>query len=235
MADDRVTADIQRLVAEHHQAVYGYAYRLTASAADAEDLTQQVFLVAQEKLHQLRHAGSARKWLLTIVRSRFFRTSQRPQPIPATSLGLDLDLVPAREEKAWRVDAAGLQRAIDALSPDFRIVLAMYYFEECSYREIAEQLGLPLGTVMSRLARAKRHLRSELDGGENGDRPHLPERPSGCDAQMGTGYPPGAVFAPPQVARRSAVPTAGAGLAPGLAGKVLRAAKGPREDRSHGP
>ena len=162
MAEDRVSADVQRLVAEHQRAVYSYAFRLTASAADAEDLTQQVFLIAQEKLHQLRQVASARKWLFTILRNQFLRVWQRQRPILATSLGLDLELVPAPEEKVRRVDPTGLQQAIDALGAEHRVVLAMFYFEECSYREIAEQLGLPIGTVMSRLARAKRTLRSAL-------------------------------------------------------------------------
>jgi RNA polymerase sigma-70 factor (ECF subfamily) len=55
-----------------------------------------------------------------------------------------------------------LQQALAALSEPHRVVVLMYYFEDCSYREIAEQLDLPIGTVMSRLARAKRHLRDWL-------------------------------------------------------------------------
>ena len=57
---------------------------------------------------------------------------------------------------------AELQAAIDELPAEFRVVVAMFYFEECSYREIAEKLDLPMGTVMSRLARAKGHLRAKL-------------------------------------------------------------------------
>ncbi len=60
------------------------------------------------------------------------------------------------------MDTAELQAAIDELPAEFRVVVAMFYFEECSYREIAEKLDLPIGTVMSRLARAKGHLRSKL-------------------------------------------------------------------------
>ena len=60
------------------------------------------------------------------------------------------------------MDSAELQAAIDELPAEFRVVVAMFYFEECSYREIAEKLDLPIGTVMSRLARAKGHLRAKL-------------------------------------------------------------------------
>ena len=60
------------------------------------------------------------------------------------------------------VDSAELQAAIDELPAEFRLVVAMFYFEDCSYRDIAEKLDVPIGTVMSRLARAKGHLREKL-------------------------------------------------------------------------
>ncbi len=75
---------------------------------------------------------------------------------------MNLEMVPAKDENGQAVDSAELQAAIDELTPEFRVVVAMFYFEDCSYREIAEKLDLPMGTVMSRLARAKGHLRSKL-------------------------------------------------------------------------
>jgi RNA polymerase sigma-70 factor (ECF subfamily) len=171
MADDRVTADIRALVAEHHQAVYRYAFRLTGSVPDAEDLTQQVFLIAQQRLGQLRRPESARSWLFAILRSCFFKTRQRPQPVAATSVGVNLDALPSEPEEIDGIDPAQLQQAINGLSVEFRVVVAMFYFEDCSYREIAEQLDVPMGTVMSRLARAKRQLRSVLFEAEPPRRP----------------------------------------------------------------
>ena len=163
MADEDAKSRIEWLVAEHHQAVYAYAFRLAGSATDAEDLTQQVFLVAQQRVDQLRRRQSARSWLFTILRHCFLRTWQRRRPVAATTVGLDLESVPAADP-GEPIDAVGLQRALDELPTDFRLVLLMYYFEDRSYREIAEDLGLPIGTVMSRLARAKGHLRSNLLG-----------------------------------------------------------------------
>ncbi len=153
--------NLARLVAEHHEAVYRYAYRLTGSVPDAEDLTQQVFLAAQEGLEQLRRPESVRSWLFTILRNRFFNTCRREQPMAATSVGVDLDTLPS-PENGEPIDSARLQEALGGLGPEFRVVLAMFYFEQRSYREIAEALQLPMGTVMSRLARAKRHLRARL-------------------------------------------------------------------------
>lgn len=159
--------DVAQLVAEHHRAVYGFAYRLTGSVHDAEDLTQQVFLVAQQKLGQLRKIESTRSWLLTIARNHFLKTCQKRQPTPAANLKLDVDTIPSQTPKVEEIDRERLQEAINQLPEEFRVVLVLYYFQQRSYREIAEDLGVPMGTVMSRLARAKGHLRSKLFAAEH--------------------------------------------------------------------
>jgi RNA polymerase sigma-70 factor (ECF subfamily) len=164
MANERVGMDVAQLVAEFHQAVYRYAFRLAGSVPDAEDLTQQVFLTAQEKLGQLRRVESAQGWLFAILRNCFLKGRQRSRPIAATNIRLDIDTVPAEMPREVEIDRDRLQEAVDQLPPPFRVVLVMFYFEECSYRQIAEQLDLPIGTVMSRLARAKRYLRMRLLG-----------------------------------------------------------------------
>ncbi|MHC4398071.1 MAG: RNA polymerase sigma factor [Planctomycetota bacterium] len=161
MVDDHAM-DIAQLVADHHQVVYRYAYRLTGSVPDAEDLTQQVFLTAQEKSGQLRSAKSARSWLLTILRNYFLKSCQKRRPIPADHLQLNMNTIPAEIPESASIDRERLQGALGELPPNYRVVLAMFYFEGLSYREIAERLEVPMGTVMSRLARAKGHLRSKL-------------------------------------------------------------------------
>jgi len=162
MADVSNKADIQPLIDGHLDAVYRYAYRLAGNVQDAEDLTQQVFLLAQQRLDQLRDAQRARGWLFTILRNCYLRMVERTCPVPATNVGLNLESLPADNRANQPIDAAELQAAVDELPADFRLVLSMFYFEEYSYREIAERLDLPIGTVMSRLARAKGHLRSKL-------------------------------------------------------------------------
>lgn len=173
MVGDPAMFDMARLVAEHHQAVYRYAYRLAGRVGDAEDLTQQVFLTAQQKLSQLRTAECARSWLFTILRNCFFKSCKKRQPIPAGSLELNIDTIPAEGVANEAIDQERLQQAIDGLPESYRVVLAMFYYENRSYKEIAAQLELPIGTVMSRLARAKGQLRSyllEADGPPNGKR-----------------------------------------------------------------
>ena len=162
MADDRAMPDIADLVAHHHAAVYGSAYRLTGMVADAEDLTQKVFLIAQQRLPQLRDPAAARSWLFTIARRCFIRDLRRSGPVLTACPQLDIENVPEEVPDEASIDREQLQAALDALPPDHRLVLVMFFFEELSYREIAEQLGVPMGTVMSRLARAKARLRESL-------------------------------------------------------------------------
>ena len=168
MADDARRAQIGRLVEEHHAALYRYAYHLSGCAADAEDLTQQVYLVAQQKLEQLRDCECARGWLFTILRNTYFKTQRQPQPQTAID-SIDVSLL-ADEASDPPLDRQALQEAIGALPEDFRVVVLMFYFERRSYLEIAQMLEIPPGTVMSRLARAKAYLRRWLDDGAAGEK-----------------------------------------------------------------
>jgi RNA polymerase sigma-70 factor (ECF subfamily) len=158
----QLPADLTRLVADHHAAVYGYAYRLTGSVQDAEDLTQQAFLAAQTSLTQLRQTQNARSWLYAIARNTWLKARRKRIPLAAADLDLPLDQVPDDLPEEPLVDAEQLQAALDELPDEFRLVLVMFYYEGCSYRQLAEQLELPMGTVMSRLSRAKSHLRARL-------------------------------------------------------------------------
>ena len=89
------------------------------------------------------------------------KSERKSVPLPATGIELDVDSIPdGTAEKT--IDEELLQAAIDELPDEFKLVLVMFYFEECSYKEIAEKLQIPIGTVMSRLTRAKGRLRSRL-------------------------------------------------------------------------
>ena len=153
--------DITQLVLDHHEVLYRYAYRLTGSVPDAEDLTQQTFLVAHEKLGQVRQADSVRGWLFTVLRNGYLKNCRRTVPVAAASLGFDLDTIAAKAEDK-PLDSEQLGQVLVELADEFKLVLLLFYFEQRSYREIAEILQVPIGTVMSRLSRAKAHLRSKL-------------------------------------------------------------------------
>jgi RNA polymerase sigma-70 factor (ECF subfamily) len=154
--------EIGQLVADHHAAVYRYAFRLTGTVCDAEDLTQQTFLAAHVSLAQLRQPENARAWLFTILRHGYTKTKSKRVAVPATQFDINLDALPEEIPDELLIDQERLQQAIDDLPDEFKLVVLLFYFEECSYREIAERLSVPAGTVMSRLARAKARLRARL-------------------------------------------------------------------------
>src|SRR5438128_11480336 len=153
---------VEKLVDEHYRSLYRYAYRLSGSAADADDLTQEAFCKAQACWSQLRDHSRARPWLFQILRNAFLHKRRTEQNHPCISLE-GIDEVPGRlPEPLPPVDPQELQEALNELAEVFRTPLILYYFEDFSYRDIAEHMDLPLGTVISRLARAKAYLRNRL-------------------------------------------------------------------------
>src|SRR5215211_4609871 len=160
---------LHQLIEEHYQGLYRYAYRLSGSAADAEDLTQEAFRKAIDRLPQLRDPDRAKAWLFRILRNAYLhrvRDAKRHRAVPLDAVG-DLAMPPADEPPD--IDPARLQEALDDLDEAFRTPLILFYFEDFSYRDIAEQMDLPIGTVMSRLARGKVYLRSRLCPSDNPD------------------------------------------------------------------
>jgi len=153
---------VQQLVDEHYAALYRYAYRLSGSSADAEDLTQEAFCKAQRNYSQLRDQGRVKPWLFSILRNEYLHRvrEERQRPcVPLEGIGDVAEPVP---DTLPDIDPERLQQALNELPEVFRTPIILYYFEGFGYRDIAEQMDLPLGTVMSRLARAKAHLRARL-------------------------------------------------------------------------
>lgn len=152
--------EIERLVREHHERAYAYAFRLTGRSHDAEDLVQQAFLQAQRNYRQLRQDGASGAWLAAIVRNLWLkelrRRGRRGETAPLVDVAADAGEPPLD-------DADELQAALRRLDDDHRTVLLMHYFEDRPYRQIAETLHVPLGTVMSRLHRARSRLKIELE------------------------------------------------------------------------
>jgi len=151
---------IEELVTQHAQTVFRYAYRLSGSMVDAEDLTQETFLLAAKNIDQLENPIRAQGWLLAITRNAFLRQRRVHQ------VALVEDIETTAVESAVESDGADeelLQIAIQSLPEEQRVMVLMFYYEDMSYKEIAEQLGIPIGTVMSRLSRAKAALRKKLD------------------------------------------------------------------------
>jgi RNA polymerase sigma-70 factor, ECF subfamily len=154
----------------HLEDLYRVALRLTGNAAEAEDLTQDTCLRAFERMDQLRSPAAGRVWAFTILRSIFLRRIER-QARSASLDVIDSPLLEAGEVLQDTYEAlrpiqetplGEVRQALDRLPLPYREPLMLAHVGGFSYKEISEILAIPLGTVMSRLFRARRLLRTEL-------------------------------------------------------------------------
>jgi RNA polymerase sigma factor (sigma-70 family) len=157
-------------VLPHLSAAYTLARYLTRNDHDAEDIVQDAYLRALKHFDGFRgEAGtSARAWLLAIVRNTAYssRRRQRPENF-ATEFDEEVHSDAVADDHPEAVllrDSAkdSLRRALDRLPPEFREVIVLRELEGLSYKEISEVAGVPLGTVMSRLSRARTRLQEAL-------------------------------------------------------------------------
>ncbi|WKD59504.1 RNA polymerase sigma factor SigE [Corynebacterium caspium] len=160
------------LVAEHADSVYRLAYRLSGNQHDAEDLTQETFMRVFRSL-QLYKAGSFRGWLHRITTNLFLDMVRHRQTIRMESLPEDYDRVPGTDmtpEETYNVKhlAPALQQALDQLRPEFRVAVVLCDVVGMTYEEIADTLGLKMGTVRSRIHRGRSQMRATLEAAAEG-------------------------------------------------------------------
>ncbi len=155
------------LVAEHADGVYRLAYRLSGNQHDAEDLTQETFMRVFRSLNKYQ-AGTFEGWLHRITTNLFLDMVRHRSKIRMEALPEDYERVPGTDmtpEQAYSVanlDPA-LQSALDNLVPDFRVAVVLCDVVGMSYDEIAETLGVKMGTVRSRIHRGRSQLRAALE------------------------------------------------------------------------
>ncbi len=153
----------EQIVDAHYQGLYRFALSMCRREATAQDLVQQTFLQWAKKGHTLRDASKVKTWLFTTIHREWLGIARREKKYEQVEFEPDLHgSAPQEDEEAPRVDNATLQLALNELDPNYRAPLVLFYMKELSYREIAETLGVPIGTVMSRLSRAKDNLRAIL-------------------------------------------------------------------------
>jgi RNA polymerase sigma-70 factor, ECF subfamily len=154
------------VVRQHAPRVYRLAYRLAGNPQDAEDLTQETFVRVFRSLASYQ-PGTFEGWLHRITTNLFLDMVRRRQRIRFDSLPDDSERLPGRERSPEQVYADShldpdIQRALDALHPDFRVAVVLCDIEGLSYEEIATTLGIKLGTVRSRIHRGRLQLREAL-------------------------------------------------------------------------
>ena len=155
------------LVHKYQEMVYTYAFYKVRNEADAQDITQEVFLLAYRRLHQLQYPHLFRSWLYTIMSNECKRwlervTKKRRREIildEATDEALQIEPAHAAPVEAWQVD---LERAISALPDESRVAVSMFYMGDCSLKDISEFLGISVNTVKSKLRRARLQLGGAL-------------------------------------------------------------------------
>jgi RNA polymerase sigma-70 factor (ECF subfamily) len=159
------TLDFEQLVEAFYMPLYRFGLSLSRQPSEAADLTQQTFLLWASKGHQLREQSKVKTWLFTSLYREFLRGERnRGRMVEADSESL-LPEVQSLPVAANHLDGDAVLRALLDLEEIYRAPLSLFYLQEHSYKEIAETLDIPLGTVMSRISRGKAQLREQLADG----------------------------------------------------------------------
>ncbi len=160
------TQEFEQIVNACYAPVYRFAFSLCKSPDDAADQTQEAFRKLAAKGSGLRELSKAKAWLFTTVYRAFLARHRHEVKFPEVEMTEGVPGLPAMEpEMMTQIDAATAIAALMKLEAIYRAPLTLFYLEEHSYQEIAKILELPIGTVMSRLARGKALLREQLTAG----------------------------------------------------------------------
>jgi len=151
------------MVARYYEPLYHFAFSLTRSEADACDLTQQTFYVWATKGHQLRDPKKVKTWLFTTLHRQFLESRRRQVRFPHHDLeAAEFDLPVIQPEAISQLDNAKVLASLARVDENFRAPVALFYLQDHSYKEIADILSLPLGTVKSRISRGIAQLQKLL-------------------------------------------------------------------------
>lgn len=157
------------LAIPHLNFIYRSAYRLCGNPTDAEDLSQETFQIAFEKFNQLRDSNKVKSWLFVILRNTYMKKLGREKKYVFPDI--DMDKISYNYHNAKNIEdpigfnktlSGELQAALDRLSEKYKTPVLLSYIGGYSYQEIADMLHIPIGTVMSRIARGKIFLKREI-------------------------------------------------------------------------
>lgn len=165
----------EALALEHFDALYNTSVRLTRNPVEAQDLVQETYLKAYRFFHRFELGTNIKAWLFTILRNTYINTyrkaSRQQQQVDFDQIApfyadMSSDLEWAEggstEEMLRHLVHDDVKRALDALPEEYRMVVLLADLEDFAYKEIAEIMDCPVGTVMSRLFRGRRLLRKSL-------------------------------------------------------------------------
>jgi RNA polymerase sigma-70 factor, ECF subfamily len=181
---DRPSADVlfERELGPCRRQLYPTALRMTGNSSDAEDLVQDTMTRAYAGLAGFKPGTNGRAWLFRIMSNAFLNARRHRQCLPAEMLSPDIDVPPqstarlpadiaarsvpsAEDEALSKFGQSDVRAALAALPMSFRVAIYLVDAQGYSYREAAEVMGVPIGTVMSRLHRARKRVRQQLCAG----------------------------------------------------------------------
>jgi RNA polymerase sigma-70 factor (ECF subfamily) len=151
--------DFDSLVTRYYGPLYQFAFSLTRTEADACDLTQETFYIWATKGHQLRDGSKVKTWLFTTLHREFLNMRRKIVRFPHYELSeMDHELPAISPAMANALDSARVVEFLNQVADPYQAPLALFYLEDYSYKEIAEILAVPLGTVQSRISRGMAQL-----------------------------------------------------------------------------
>ena len=159
--------DFEQVVNAQYESLYRFALSLTRNESEASDLTQDTFYTFASKSHQVRDKSKIKTWLFTTLHRKFLGARRHDTRFPHVEISqADHDLPVVSPVLVERMDSTLVWDALLVLDELYRTPLMLFYLEEHSYKEIADTLDIPLGTVMSRISRGKMLLRDQLSKAE---------------------------------------------------------------------
>ena len=162
----------EEAVNAYYEPLFRFALGLSRSEADAADLTQRAFERFAEKSSALRDKARTKTWLFTTLYRDFLQQKRHAIRFPESELDETIDATIVELPRAdVMTDANSAVAALQAMEEPFRSALILFFLQEHSYREIAEILDVPIGTVMSRISRGKEMLRTQMISQDSGTAP----------------------------------------------------------------
>ena len=153
----------QELIDSYYQNLYRYALSISGSQENAWDLTQETFLIWARKGSTIRSEKATKSWLYTTLYREFLKLSKRSNRVVALEdQSMNYETIADDENPLPHFEAENVMDLLIELKLEYRKVVTLYYLESYSYKEISKILDIPIGTVMSRLARGKDVLRRKL-------------------------------------------------------------------------
>ncbi|MBT3368411.1 MAG: sigma-70 family RNA polymerase sigma factor [Nitrospina sp.] len=156
----------EKFLSPHVSMLYKSAIRMCGNPNDAQDLVQETLFCALKSFHQINDPEKSKYWMFSILRNLFLKDIEKTKKRAEIEFDSVCDKLTDRkhpEGDFLRAEVkSNLQEVLGKLDERLKIALVQFYFEGLSYKEISESLNIPIGTVMSRIARAKVYLKREL-------------------------------------------------------------------------